>query len=93
MSDSDFQALKKSIAAESFSEDKMRVANMAAKNKCMSVEQIKEIIGMFSFSEEQLSFAKAAYDNCTNKGDYFQVMEALTYSEDKEELERYINSK
>ena len=93
MSDTDFAALKKSIQAEGFSDDQLRVANTAAKNKCLSVAQIKEIMGLFSFSSEQLAFAKTAYDNCTNKSDYYQVMEVFSFSSDKEELERYINGR
>ena len=93
MSDTDFQALKTSVANESFPEDQRRVANTAAKSKCMSVAQIKEIAALFSFADDQMSFIKTAYDNCNNKGDYYQLMDVFTFSDDKEELEKFLNSK
>jgi len=92
-SDQDVKNLKKQIEGEAFSDDQQRVANMAAKNKCMSVSQIKEVASAFTFSENQLSFLKTAYDNCTDKGNYYQLMDSLTFSTDKEELEKFINSK
>lgn len=93
MSDVDFQNLKKSVQAQSFSDDQLKVANQAAKNKCMSVSQIKEIAEIFSFSEEKMSFVKAAYNNCTNQSDYYLLMEVFEFSADKEELENFLNSK
>lgn len=87
-----FERLKSSIKNESFSDDQLRVANQAAKNKCLTVAQIKEIAGLFSFSSEQLSFTKAAYDRCQNRNDYYEVLEVFTFSADKEALEDYINS-
>lgn len=87
-----FARLKSSIENESFSDDQLRVANQAARNKCLTVAQIKEISGLFSFSSEQLSFTKAAYDRCQNRNDYYEVLEVFTFSADKEELENYINS-
>ena len=92
-SDAEVDQLAKQIQAESFPDDQLRVANMAAKNKCMSAAQIKKIAGLFDHSEEQLSFAKTAYDNCSDQSNYFQVMEVFSFSSDKEALEKYINSR
>ncbi len=93
MSDTDFQALKSSVENESFSEDKTRIANLGSKNKCMSVAQIKEIASLLGFSDDKMSFIKNCYDNCNNKGDYYQLVEVFTFSDDKEELENFLNSK
>lgn len=87
-----FERLKASIQAESFSDDRLRVANQAARNKCMTVSQIKDIARLFSFSGEQLEFTKAAYNRCQNRSDYYEVLEIFTFSSDKEALEEYINS-
>jgi hypothetical protein len=87
-----FERLKSAIEKESFSDGKLRVANGAAKNKCLTVAQIKEVAGLFSFSSEILSFTKAAYTNCQNRDDYYEVMEVFTFSGDKEELQEYIDS-
>jgi hypothetical protein len=92
-SDQDVINLKKQIEGEAFPDDQQRVANMAAKNKCMTVEQIKEVVPAFTFPDNKLSFLKAAYDNCIDKSNYYQLMDTLTFADDKAELEKFINSK
>ncbi len=87
-----FNRLKASIEAESFSDDKLRVAKQAAKNKCMTVAQVKDIAGLFSFSSEKLEFTKAAYTSCQDRENYYEVLQVFDFSSDKEELEEYINS-
>ena len=87
-----FSRLKSSIQAESFEDDKLRVANQAAQNKCLSVYQVKEIASLFDFAEEKLAFTKAAYGRCVNRSEYYEVLEVFTFSEDKEELEQYMQS-
>jgi hypothetical protein len=92
-SDADADQLVKQIENEAFSDDQQRVANMAAKNKCMNTAQISKIAQSFTFAENQLSFMKTAYDNCTDKSNFYQLMNVLTFSSDKEDLEKFINSK
>ncbi|UKN01271.1 DUF4476 domain-containing protein [Paracrocinitomix mangrovi] len=90
--DDEAKALAELVKNESFSDDQERVANAAAKNKCMSVAQIKTVANEITFSDVKLSFLKTAYNRCWNKSDYYQLMEILTFSDDKEELEKYINT-
>ena len=92
-SDTETDQLVKQLEGESFSDDQLRIANLAAKNKCFNATQIKKIAGVFDHSDDKLSFAKTAYDRCSDKSNYYQVMEVFTFSSDKEELEKYINSR
>lgn len=92
-SEDEVDAMVKQVKNEAFADDQQRVANIAAKNKCMNTAQIKRVAEAFSFSENQLNFLKAAYNNCSDKGNYYQLLEVLTFSSDKEELEKFINSK
>lgn len=92
-SDTDVKSMQTQIENESFEDDQLRVANLAAKNKCMSVAQIKSIANTFTFSDNKLSFIKTAYNNCTDQSNYYQLLEVLTFSDDKEALETFINSK
>lgn len=84
---------KNAIAKESFSDDQQRVARQFIKNKCLTVIQIKELVNLFSFSEDKLAICKYAYDYCLNKGDYYQLLDAFTFSSDKEELEEFLETK
>lgn len=85
--------VKDAISNESFSENQQRIARQFIKNKCLTVSQIKEIVNLFTFSEDKLSISKYAYDYCLNKGDYYQLLDAFTFSADKEELEEFLETK
>jgi hypothetical protein len=80
------------IENESFKSDKMMVAKQATKKKCLSVDQIKQVMEKFTFEESKLEFAKIAYDNCLNKDDYYMVNESFTFSSSKSEMNDYISN-
>ena len=79
------------IDDESFDEGKMIVAKQATSKKCLTVDQIKQIMDEFSFSKNKLDFAKYGYKRCYNPDDYYQVNAAFDFSSDKEKLNEYIN--
>lgn len=92
-STADMSNLTGSIKKQSFSDNKMNVAKTFIKNKCLSVAQIKEVMGLFSFEDSKLEFAKLAYDRCSDKENYYMVGDALTFSSSQDELTNFINSK
>jgi len=92
LSPAEFDNLKRAVENETFSDDKLRVARVAAQSKNMRVSQIKEIARLFTFSSEQLAFTKLAYANCVDKQNYYEVMEVFTFSSDKRALEEFINA-
>jgi len=59
----------------------------------MTAEQIKDVMGLFSFEDSKLDYAKYAYDFCFNQGDYYEVNEAFTFESSIEELNHYLESK
>lgn len=81
------------VKAESFSEDKLNVAKQFTKHKCLTVNQIKEIGALFSFSDDKMEYVKYAYDYCLNKQDYYEVNEIFTFSDDKNTLNGFLQSK
>lgn len=92
-SSTDVENLKGSIKKQSFSENKMNAAKAFLKAKCLSVTQIKDIMGLFSFEADKLAFAKLAYDRCSNKEDYYMVGDAFSFSSSQDELMEYVNGK
>lgn len=93
MSSSQFQQAKSSIDGRSFEEDKLTVARQATKANCLNTAQIKEIMGLFSFEETKLTYAKYAYDYCTDKGNYYLLKDAFSFDSSASELSEFIESK
>jgi hypothetical protein len=90
MSTNDFASAKKSIGSKSFAEDKMTVAKQVLKVNCVSSDQVVEIMNLFSFEDNKVEFAKAAYDKTTDKGNYYKVNDAFTYSSSIDELNEFL---
>lgn len=93
MSSADFAKLKQSVEAKPFSDTKMSTAKVATKNACLSVNQVKELCKLFSMDEDKLSFAKFAYDYCTEKSNYYQVGDVFSFSSSADDLNAFLESK
>jgi hypothetical protein len=93
MSQSTFETAKGSINKQSFEEDKLKVAKQATKANCLNCEQIKQMIGLFTFEESKLEYAKFAYDFCVDKGNYFTLNDSFTFSASVDELNEFLETK
>ena len=92
MSATDFQAAKSSISKQSFSETKMNVAKQAIKG-CLNTAQVRELIPLFSFEGDKLSFAKLAYDYTVDKNNYYTLTDLFGFSSSVDDLTEFLNSK
>jgi len=90
MSTNDFVSAKKSIGSKSFAEDKMTLAKQVLRANCVSTDQVIGIMSLFSFEDNKVEFAKAAYDKTTDKGNYYKVNDAFTYSSSIDELNEFL---
>lgn len=93
MSSSDFNVAKASVNKQSFSDSKMKTAKQFTKANCLSVNQIKEIMNLFSFDDDKLEYAKYAYDYCVDKNKYFMLAEEFSFSSSSDSLNDYIDGK
>lgn len=93
MAPASFSKAKDNISSNSFEDSKMTVAKQVTKANCPTAEQIVEIMGLFSFEENKIEYAKFAYDFCYNQGDYYEVNAAFTFESSIEELNHYLESK
>jgi Domain of unknown function (DUF4476) len=88
----DYESAKKSISEKDFEDTKLTMAKQIVKANCMSAEQIRGIMKLFTFENNKLDFAKYAYDYCTDKGNYFKVNDAFTFDHSSQELNDYISN-
>ncbi len=91
MAEADFGSLLGKIKAESFGDDKLRVLRTAAKNSKFNCSQIIRLIGAFTYSEEKLEALRISYPECLDPENNYKIMDAFTFSNDKEEAEGIIN--
>ncbi|HTA28182.1 MAG TPA: DUF4476 domain-containing protein [Bacteroidia bacterium] len=88
----DYESAKSSIAAKDFEDTKLTLAKQVNSSNCMSAEQIRGIMKLFTFENSKLDFAKSAYSHCSDKGNYFKVNDAFEFDNSSKELNDYIGS-
>lgn len=93
MSNEEFESAKRSIGSQSFKDDKLTIAKQIASANCLVCSQIKDIIGLFSFEDSRLDFAKFAYDHVYDISNYFKINDAFSFSSSVSELNSYIQRK
>lgn len=90
MSPTDFASAKKSISSKSFAEDKITLAKQILRSNCVSTDQVVEVMGLFTFEENKLEFAKMAYSKTVDNQNYYKVNDAFTYSSSIDELNEFL---
>ena len=93
MTGTEFADVKKSIESKSFEETKMTMAKQIGGGRCFTVEQVKGMIGLFSFEDSKLDFAKYAYERTFDIDNYFKVNDAFTFESSVDDLNSYIQAR
>lgn len=90
MNTRDFEQVKQSLRKEWFENNRMTSAKFILDKNNVTTAQVKELMSLFTFENNKLELAKYAYRKTVDQRNYFQVMDALTFSSSKEELARFI---
>ena len=87
-----FSQINASIKNQHFSREKLDLVRLITKDYCFTVGQIKVLMNNFNFSSDKLEMAKLAYNVCLDQHNYYQLIDLLTFSSEKNELRNYIQS-
>ena len=92
MKQGDFTAAIKVIKNGNFDDTKLSTAQSICSANCVSSEQVVEICRLLSFEESKLTFAKYAFQYCSNPEKYFKVNDVFSFSSSKEQLNDFITN-
>lgn len=92
MSHSDYEGAKNTISGKDFESDKLTIAKQIASSNCLTAQQVKGIMQLFTFEDSKLQFAKFAYQHTYDKGNYYKVNDAFQFSSSTDALNQFINS-
>ncbi len=92
MSDESFAQFKMNLRNEGFDDTRVTVAKQVIAENAFTSKQVKEILQQFNFEASKVDIAKFAYEYTIDKGSYFLVNDAFSYSSSKQELSEYIQS-
>ena len=90
---SSINSMKASLEKQTFEDTRMKMAKDIIRRNCYSCEQIKELLGLFTFEKNKLDLAKFAYESCTDKGNYYMMNDAFSFSSSVDELTEFLGKK
>jgi hypothetical protein len=93
MSNRDFDNGIIAINKETFNDDKKKTMNQIISNNCLSTNQISVLMKRYTFDDDRLAIAKFAVDYCVDPKNYYQLNSLFTFSQNKDELINYVQSK
>ncbi len=91
MPDPDYRMLVNSINNESFEENKVSVLQASAKYNYYSVDQIIGLMELSSFSSWKIKTLEMTYPFVIDKNNSYRIINALTFSEDKQKAREILD--
>lgn len=82
--------LVKALKREGFGDDKLKVLSAAVKDNYFTVEQVKGILGLFSFPDEKLKALRLVQGRIVDTQNQFELLSAFVHSSDKEEAQKIL---
>ncbi len=92
ISDADFNGLLESVKSEGFDSDKLSVISIAAAYHYFLVEQALQLMDLFIISDSKIEVVKMIYPNVLDKNNSHRLVSAFTFSSDKDEIKKIINT-
>jgi hypothetical protein len=90
MTSIDFAQAKETLRREWFENSRLETAKQIIDQNYFTSQQVKEMVLLFTFENNRLDIAKYAYGKTIDKGNYFIMTDAFTFSNNKEKLTEYI---
>lgn len=86
MNTRDFDAFRQSVSNATFDNTRKSVAMAGIAGNSLSIEQIRDILTLFTFESTRLEVAKYAYDFTPDKNRYYELTDAFTFDSNKNEI-------
>ena len=90
MDEASFARAYKSIEEKSFESSKLTIAKQVFNTNCMTSDQVKRVLLLFSFEATRLDFAKYAYGYTYDISNYYMLNDAFNFESSIDELNEYI---
>ncbi|MDP6931838.1 MAG: DUF4476 domain-containing protein [Myxococcota bacterium] len=86
-----FAALCQAVDTEAFSDDKLRVVEQASTTRYFTVDQLLDLLPLFSFGDDKVEVTVLLYPRLVDPDDFHRVYAAFSFDSEKEELQRRLN--
>ena len=90
LTDTKTDDLKKKVADKKGDIEKMNVLKDGLNGETMTTDQVSAIMDWFNFEDSKVTFAKWAYPNTVDKGNFVSLENKLTYKNYVDDLDKFI---
>jgi len=92
MDSGDFGSIRSSIAAESFSGEKLQVLESAIGQRDICGSQVIEVLGLFDFSSDKLKALELVKPHIVDPQNNFKIFGAFTFDADKKQAKKILGN-
>jgi hypothetical protein len=92
LSAEDVEALKTKVSQAFLDKNRILAAKIIINDWCLTSNQVRDVLALFTMDKYRLDFAKFAYGHVTDRVNYSRVKDAFTFEESKQLLDNYINT-
>ena len=89
----DFAYIMTAIEDQSFSDDRKELAQKQVSKNCLSMEQMKQLVPLFSMDDDKLEMITFMYDYAKDPKKMYLFRDLLTFSGTKKKLDDFLISK
>ncbi|BDS12126.1 DUF4476 domain-containing protein [Aureispira anguillae] len=92
LNDQDVERLKTAISRAFLDKNRVLIAKIAINDWCLTSNQVRDLLALFTMDKYRLDFAKFAYGHVNDRTNYNRVKDAFSFQESKGLLDNYINT-
>lgn len=92
MDDATFTTFLSKMKDKSMDNQKLDFAKSTMKNNWFTTDQVLQLLQTFSFENNKVELAKLIWHKTTDKGSYFKIYDAFTFSSSEKSVQEYIDS-
>ncbi|MFT6747546.1 MAG: hypothetical protein ACJAZ2_001899 [Glaciecola sp.] len=87
----DFAAFQANIAQQDFDDTKITIISNSLETKCFTCEQVKILLGLFSFEEDKIVIGKKAYGHVFDPVNFKLIYTVFEFESSKNEIKQHID--
>ena len=92
MNDQLFQTFYKEMKNEPFKDDRMKLLNAALAGSDFTSAQCLQLTKLYTFDDDRMEIMKMMYPRIVDKGAFFTVIATLTFSSNRDEMNKFVQS-
>lgn len=81
------------VRAKAFSQEKMEMAKLVTKDKCLTLDQVRGFAQAFDFEDQALEFVEYAYELSKDRDQYYKLESVFKFMSTQEKFRKFLGGK